>query len=58
MDVKSGSKSSIIAIIISKSKEFTTIITWDIKKDIEKNIYDVRDEYEIIWDQNGIPVII
>jgi hypothetical protein len=58
LDVRLGTKSTIMAIIISFNNESDTIVFWNIREDSEKSTFDVSKNYELLWDPFGNPYVL
>ena len=46
-----------MVIIIEQSNKEDTIIIWNVYKNIEKENFDMTEDYEILWDADGNPYI-
>ena len=57
-EVRTGSDPKMIVIILHRSGSTDKVFTWDIKRNIEYESYDVPKRYEMLWDRNGHPYIV
>ena len=58
IDVRVGSNTKIIAIILELDSHQDCVVTWNLEKLEEKEIFDVPRGYEILWDHHGYPYIV
>ena len=57
-EVRTGSNPNLIVIIIHRSKATDKVFTWNLKRNIEFESYDVPKRYEMLWDRKGNPYIV
>lgn len=57
-DVRLGSNPEIMVIIVDQSHHLDCILVWSMKKNQEKEAFDVAKDYEILWDYQGNPYVI
>ena len=57
-DIRTCSNPYIIAIIVSQPKESDSILIWDIYDNFEREMFDTKKEYQIIWDKLGKAYVI
>ena len=50
-DVRVGSNSHIIAIVLQISSSYDCVVIWNLEKGEEKGLFDVQRGYEILWDK-------
>ena len=56
-DVRVGHNKNVMVIIVEQSNQQDSIIIWNTVKNIEKENFDITEDYEILWDSDGNPYI-
>ena len=46
-----------VCILLCHTTDPDNVIIWDMELDIEKESYEIEEDYLVIWDINGMPYI-
>lgn len=53
MGVHTGSDSNLIVIDVALARDERTLFVWDVENNIEISNFDVENDYDLMWDNNG-----